>query len=613
MVGADTFIVITSVYVVVALKHQSLFPVQEIIDLASVIIFLIIIVPTSSAVFGLYRQMVRFASPTILLEVFKGVTLAVITTKIFSLYFLEDILNYEFLVEIWAFLIIGTLSTRLIAKWIILNGGMRNNTKREPIAIFGAGEAGVSLLNSLDRNLDMEVVAIFDDNKKLEKRKIKNCTIFYADALEDTVNRLGIRQIIIAIPSISIRSRRDLFQRLENLGIRIRILPSVDEMIDGRVELSHIRDVKAADVLGREHHEPNEELLKRDVKGKSVMVTGGGGSIGSELCRQIVRNQAKRLVVFESSEYAIYEIEQELIALIANLGVETEVVTVLGDVRKQSHMEGIISKLEIETIYHAAAYKHVPMVEKNICEGVFNNVFGTLSVAQAALKQGVSKFVLVSTDKAVRPTNVMGASKRLAEQTLQALQDLEGQNPKTDFTMVRFGNVLDSAGSVVPLFRRQIRAGGPITLTHKEVTRYFMTIPEAAQLVLQAGAMANGGEVFLLDMGAPVRIYDLAERMVKLSGLTILDDNNPDGDIEITITGLRPGEKLYEELFITDDVKNTDHASIHQAAENFIPWEKLKSKLEEMEININNADQILVRELLEELVEGYTPKQNGHN
>ncbi len=610
MVLADAAIVILSAYIILAVHSNVLWPQDEISELAPVILVLILLVPASSAVFGLYRQMIRFAGPTLLVEVFKGITLAILLTKISSYYFLNNGLSPEYLLVLWAFLIIGTLSTRLIARWIILNAGIRENNHLEPIAIYGAGEAGVALLNSLERNLDMKVVALFDDNPKLDKRKVKDCTIFHSTGLESAVDRLGIKQIIIAIPSISFKARTNLFNRLDGLGVRVRILPSVDEMIDGRVSLSRIRDVKAADVLGREKHEPDEDLLKSDVSNKCVMVTGGGGSIGSELCRQIVKNKAKRLVVFEISEYAIYEIERELLSLAKSLDVDIEIIPVLGDVRHQGRMESLISKFDIETIYHAAAYKHVPMVEKNVCEGVLNNVFGTLAVAQAALKQGVGKFVLVSTDKAVRPTNVMGASKRLAELTLQALQQLEGRNPKTDITMVRFGNVLDSAGSVVPLFRRQIREGGPITLTHKDVTRYFMTIPEAAQLVLQAGAMAKGGEVFLLDMGEPVRIYDLAARMVRLSGLEVLDDNNPDGDIEFKITGLRPGEKLYEELFITDDVKNTDHVSIFQAEENFIPWNKIKPSLEDLERYIENADQFSVRKLLEKLVEGYKPASN---
>ena len=607
LVVADTAVILFSIYIIFVVQEGSLWPFDNFQGLWPVVVAMVILVFVSSSLFGLYRQMVRFAGPTLLLEVFKSITVAMLATRLLSFYFFESILSYQFLVQVWAFLIIGTLSTRLIAKWIILNRGIRENSHREHIAIFGAGEAGVALLNSLERNLDMEVVALFDDNKKLDKRKIKNCTIHHSDDLEGTIDRLGINQIIIAIPSISLKSRNNLFQRMEGLGVRVRILPSVDEMIDGRVELSHIRDVKASDVLDREHHVPNEDLLKNDVQGKNVMVTGGGGSIGSELCRQIIRNKAARLVVFESSEFAIYEIEQELIAISKSLNAKTEIVAVLGDVRRQGRMETIISKFKIETIYHAAAYKHVPMVEKNVCEGVRNNVFGTLAVVQAALKQGVSKFVLISTDKAVRPTNVMGASKRLAELTLQALQQVEGHKPKTNITMVRFGNVLDSAGSVVPLFRKQIRAGGPITLTHKDVTRYFMTIPEAAQLVLQAGAMASGGEVFLLDMGEPVRIYDLAVRMVRLSGLEVSDENNPDGDIKIKISGLRPGEKLYEELFITEDVKTTDHVSIFQAEEKFVPWDKLKIKLDSLNEYIEKDDQIGVCNNLKDLVEGYAP------
>jgi UDP-N-acetylglucosamine 4,6-dehydratase len=610
LVLADAGVVLGSYYLILAIIYSKPWPIDELLLAASSILDFMVLMPLSFSFFGLYRQMIRHGGVALFIEVLKGVSLTILMAKLISIFLFNNGFSDRFFLELWSLLIIGSLGTRLLAKWLIMHGVARPRRHRISIAIFGAGEAGVSLLNALERNLDMKVVALFDDEKRFHKRKIKGCTVYHSSKMNEILKSHQVSEIIIAIPSISRKSRHGLLKRLEILGVRVRILPSVDEMMDGRVNVSDIRDVNASDVLNRKCHLPDEKLISRDVTGKNVMVTGGGGSIGSELCRQILLNQAGKLVVFENTEFAIYEIEQELEAMARSGGIDINIIPVLGDVCNKDLVARTLARHEIQTIYHAAAYKHVPMVESNVCEGLRNNVFGTLSIARAAMENNVSKLVLVSTDKAVRPTNVMGASKRLAEMVLQGLQDDGNVKTGTLMTMVRFGNVLDSAGSVVPLFRRQIRKGGPITLTHKDVTRYFMTIPEAAQLVMQAGAMAAGGEVYLLDMGKPIRVYDLAEKMIRLSGLSVLDQDNPDGDIKIEISGLRPGEKLHEELFLTDQIRKTGHDSIMQAHENRLEWDKLDAHLRELLASIKSSDEVAVRSLLEYLVEGYTSQSN---
>lgn len=498
-------------------------------------------------------------------------------------------------------------SRALVRYW--LGGLYREKLRRvslPKVLIYGAGSAGRQLAAAVANSRDMHAVGFLDDDRRLHGQIVNGLPIRSPEALEEIVLAEEISAVLLAFPSASRRRRNEILERIQSARVAVRTLPSMSDLIHGRVSASDIHDLDEDDLLGREPVPPNATLLAKNVAGKVVMVTGAGGSIGSELCRQIATIGPAKLLLVEQSEFALYTIHQELRERFAMRGLAA--VPLLASVQDTARLREIMAAWLPDTVYHAAAYKHVPLVEHNPVEGVKNNVLGTLRVAQAAAESGVADFVLISTDKAVRPTNVMGASKRLAEMVLQALAAVSSQRGgQTCFTMVRFGNVLGSSGSVVPVFRRQIRDGGPITLTHAEMTRYFMTIPEAAQLVIQAGAMSQGGDVFLLDMGQPVKIVDLARRMVQLSGLTCKDENNPEGDIEIRITGLRPGEKLYEELLIGDDPQPTPHPRIMKADETFLPWPQLAEKLAVLEEALANNDVGAVRAVLKALVSGYLP------
>ncbi|MGB3429341.1 MAG: nucleoside-diphosphate sugar epimerase/dehydratase [Burkholderiaceae bacterium] len=499
-------------------------------------------------------------------------------------------------------------------------------TQKQRLLIYGAGSAGAQTAAAVGNTREIELLGFIDDDESKAGRHINGVPVFKPSEAAGVVERLGVTDILLALPSTSRQRRNEIIEGLRALPLHIRTLPGMADLASGRVHVSDFRELDVEDLLGREPVPPNPALLARDLSEKVVLVTGAGGSIGSELCRQIVSERPQRLLLVDHSEFALYEIHQELEALLLaddgtpgrTLLVDTELVPLLGDVRDYGRMADICSAFHPDTVYHAAAYKHVPMVEHNPCEGVENNALGSLRTARAAMENGVASFVLVSTDKAVRPTNVMGASKRVAEMVLQAFAgetmvrfddaQLTGLvRNKTRFSMVRFGNVLGSSGSVVPLFRRQIESGGPVTVTHPDVTRYFMTIPEAAQLVLQAGAMGEGGEVYVLDMGEPVRIVELAARMIELSGRSVRDTDNPGGEIEIAITGLRPGEKLYEELLIGDNPSPTAHARIMKAHESYRAWTELRPRLAELEacIERNDADGTLA--ILRELVSGYQP------
>jgi FlaA1/EpsC-like NDP-sugar epimerase len=479
---------------------------------------------------------------------------------------------------------------------------------RERVAIYGAGSAGIELAIGLKSGRDYKPVAFIDEKNELAGTTINNIQVYAPDHLPRLIEAQGINQVLLAIPEASRARRREIINRLEHLPVHVRTIPALGDLVSGVARVDEIQEVDIADLLGRDPVPPNEALFGRCVRGKSVMVTGAGGSIGSELCRQILRLHPSRLVLFEQSEYALYQIEKELRQVQQHgrdIDGSLDIIPVLGTVTQCRRVEAVLRSFGVQTIYHAAAYKHVPLVEMNPIEGVRNNVFGTWRAAEAALAAGVETFVLVSTDKAVRPTNIMGASKRLAELILQALAKNRGG---TRFCMVRFGNVLGSSGSVVPLFREQIRQGGPVTVTHPEITRYFMTISEAVQLVIQAGSMGEGGDVFVLDMGEPVRIADLARRMIHLSGLSIHDEEHPDGEIAIVYTGLRPGEKLYEELLIGADVTGTDHPRILRAKEAELPWTELSRVLRELETAAQEFDSDRVRALLERTVSGYRPQ-----
>ena len=480
----------------------------------------------------------------------------------------------------------------------------RRNPHREGVIVYGAGEAGARLVLSLQDGDAFVPLAIVDDNPALRGKLVGGLPVHAPEKLHSLTKELGASRVLLALPSASRRRRQKIISSVEGLSVHIQTVPELPDLVTGKARVDDIRDVEVGDLLGRETVPPDEGLLRSSIESRTVMITGAGGSIGSELCRQILRLGPKRIVLFELSEVALYEIDKELTTISRKNGIDCEIVALLGSVHHQDRVHEIMKTFRVNTVYHAAAYKHVPVVERNVLEGIHNNVFGTLHTARAATEANVDTFVLVSTDKAVSPTNVMGATKRLSEMVLQAMQE---EHPAMRFCMVRFGNVLESSGSVVPLFREQIRAGGPVTVTHPDIIRYFMTIPEAAQLVIQASGMAEGGEVFVLDMGNPVRIQDLARRMIKLMGLTVQDDDNPDGDIEIQFTGLRPAEKLYEELLIGSDVSGTKHPRIMRANEEHLGYQELMPILDELKDSSQQLDRDHVREVLLSCVSGYKP------
>jgi len=486
------------------------------------------------------------------------------------------------------------------------------------VAIYGAGAAGNQLVAALRMGRLLRPVAFIDDDSSIADRVISGLHVYKPKHIQQMVDVTGAQQILLAIPSANRGRRREILTFLEGFALHVQSVPGFMDLASGRVKVDDIQEVDIADLLGRDSVPPQDELLEHCIKEQSVLITGAGGSIGSELCRQILTLQPTTLLLYEHSEFNLYSILQELEQRIVRESLSVKLLPILGSVRNQEKLFDVMKTWRVNTVYHAAAYKHVPMVEHNIAEGVLNNVMGTLSAAQASLRANVANFVLISTDKAVRPTNVMGSTKRLAEMTLQALSSeiapvLFGETSnvsrvnKTRFTMVRFGNVLGSSGSVIPLFHKQIKSGGPLTVTHPKITRYFMSIPEAAQLVIQAGSMGQGGDVFVLDMGEPVKIVELAEKMVHLSGLSIRSDKNLQGDISIEFTGLRPGEKLYEELLIGDNVVTTPHPMIMSANEDYLPWDVLKARLTELLSAVEQDDYTRVRQLLRETVSGYSP------
>ena len=508
--------------------------------------------------------------------------------------------------------------SRVLARYWL--GGMYHShldiSARPKALVYGAGSAGRQLVSALDNSLEMHVIGFLDDDYRLQGQLLNSKPIFSPMDLPDLIESKGVTRVLLAIPSASRRRRNEILKKIGQNQVSVRTLPSFADLAEGRVTTSDLRDLDIYDLLGRDLVAPNHILLAKNISSKVVLVTGAGGSIGSELCRQIIKLQPKKLLLVDISEYALYAIHSELESLRTALGNldRNRILPLLASVQDEDRMLEIMDTWRPDTVYHAAAYKHVPLVEQNLAEGVKTNVIGTLTTAQLAIEKGVSDFVLISTDKAVRPTNVMGASKRMAELCLQALfanqasgSSSREENGNTKLSIVRFGNVLDSSGSVIPRFRKQIHDGSSITLTHPEITRFFMTIPEAAQLVIQAGAMAKGGDVFVLDMGEPVKIADLARRMIELSGLSLRDESNPEGDIEIVITGLRPGEKLYEELMLGDDPQPTTHPKILHAQDPFIPWGELESDLNTLKMLLNDKNIKMIIAMLQKLVSGYQP------
>lgn len=491
-------------------------------------------------------------------------------------------------------------SSRVALRWTLGHIGSRSGQPR--VLIYGAGASGRQLASAITGSGEMELLGFIDDDIALQQAMLNGKHIYSPDRLAELVERKDVTDILLALPSATRLRRSQILETLRPLAVSVRTIPGLMDIANGRVEVSALRSLDIEDLLGRDPVKPDELLFSRNILDKVVLVTGAGGSIGSELCRQIFAARPSKLILVEQSEYALYAMEGELRKNPAASGA-TEIIPLLASVRDEHRMTAIFETWRPDTVYHAAAYKHVPMVEKNIAEGVWNNVMGTYVTARVAQRAGTKDFVLISTDKAVRPTNVMGATKRFAELSLQALADAGGP---TRFSMVRFGNVLGSSGSVVPLFRAQIAQGGPVTVTHLEVTRYFMTIPEAAQLVIQAGAMAEGGEVFILDMGEPVRIADLARKMVELSGATVRDEANPDGEIAIAVVGLRPGEKLYEELLIGDDPAATGHPLIMKMHEQFLPLKRFDGLVGRLKKALEQNDVAVVHALLREAVPEFT-------
>jgi FlaA1/EpsC-like NDP-sugar epimerase len=510
----------------------------------------------------------------------------------------------------WLVVIIVVGSSRFFARWLlsesIINSGLFQKTN---VLIYGAGSAGRQLSTALQESGEYRPVAFIDDASEVYHHSINGLVVNSQDDLVDLIEKHNIKEVLLAIPTLTRNRRNEIINSLAPFALIVRSLPSVSQLAQGKVKVNDLLEIDLRDLLGRDTVKPNPLLLKTNIFKKVVLVTGAGGSIGSELCRQIVSLQPKRLVLYDISESSLYVIEQELL----NIGAaNVEILPVIGSVLDKNRMEYICNYYVVKTIYHAAAYKHVPLVEFNQSQGVLNNSIGTMIAAKAAISSNVETFVLISTDKAVRPTNVMGASKRVAELILQAL---DSEYHDTCFTMVRFGNVLDSSGSVIPLFKKQIEAGGPITVTHSNIVRYFMTIPEAVELVIQAGAMSRGGEVFVLDMGEPIRIYDLAVKMIQLSGLVLRDEKNPKGDIEIQCTGLRPGEKLYEELLLNGKFSPTENKLIMRAEEDMIDWDQLEpmlTKIEEASTNIDKfSDNERIYESLKQVVSQFNPQSNG--
>ena len=604
-VSFDFFVVIFSLWLALSLRYSEFYiPAQSIwwVFLAAPAIAIPVFIK-----FGLYRAIIRYLGMQAIWTVVKATMLYEILFAILILMSnVQGIPRTVYAIQVILLLIIVG-GTRLIARWWInsmqngSNHPARNKKLVPPVIIYGAGASGMQLASALKQSYQYRPVAFIDDAVEFHNHQINGLTVFPFTKLSHLIELHGVADLFLALPSVARGRRNELIRLLEPYSLHVRTLPSLIDLADGKVNVSDIREVDIADLLGREAVEPIKDLLEANITNKVVMVTGAGGSIGSELCRTIIRLKPSSLVLYELNEFSLYAIEMEL----ESLDIGVPVFALLGNVQDQKRIESVCSRFNINTIYHAAAYKHVPMVEKNTSEGVRNNVFGTLSCVNAAIASKVETFVLISTDKAVRPTNTMGATKRFAELVLQGLAR---EQSETRLIMVRFGNVLGSSGSVVPLFREQIANGGPITVTDSRIIRYFMSIAEAAELVIQAGAMGQGGDVFVLDMGEPIRIVDLAKRMIHLSGCIEKNKENPEGDIEITYTGLRAGEKLYEELLIGDKIADTNHSKIMRAEEKVISWLDLSNILPRLQ-NVNDQNNTEeVRAILLDYVDGFKPQ-----
>lgn len=613
----DAFSIALAVWLAYSIRLDRLhFPVGA--EFLVYILPLVIALPIFGKI-GLYRAVFRYAGQQALWAILRAVFFYGLI--FFAVIFFWDALGLPKgiatiprslgILQPIILLVLIVLSRSFARVWLAGHASISKKTQQRTL-IYGAGVSGAQIGSSLQRSGQYYLVGYLDDDPQLQHKTINGLTIYGVNEISVLINEYGVTDILLALPSIQQSRRNEILNDLRRFHVRVRSLPSITDLAEGKVKVSDIRELDVADLLSRNPVSPNKELFEKSIKNQVVMVTGAGGSIGSELTRQILLSRPKTLILLEQSEFALYALDAELKVRIKDENLDIELVSLLGNVRQYDWLKKIFTTWQINTVYHAAAYKHVPIVERNVTEGVLNNVWGTLNTARASIESGVNQFVLISTDKAVRPTNVMGASKRLAEMVLQAFANQVGV--RTQLSMVRFGNVLGSSGSVVPLFRSQINAGGPVTVTHPEVTRYFMTIPEAAQLVIQAGAMASiagvtgQGAVFVLDMGEPVKIVDLAQRMIELSGFSLRSEKNPDGDIAIEIVGLRPGEKLYEELLIGENPMPTDHPRIMKAQEAYKTWPELEKELITLQELLNTADVQAIYEQLKHLVTGFRPE-----
>jgi FlaA1/EpsC-like NDP-sugar epimerase len=548
---------------------------------------------------GLYKTMFRFAGSSIILTVaVASLVYGLLYFAFIGIYGIQGIPRSIGIIQP-VLLFLGISISRLIIRYLFIKSLTKVFNNKKNVLIYGAGSAGRQLLTSLENSPEMKVVGFLDDNQQFHNQTLLGQTVYNPLKIDKLINSRNISLVLLALPSINRTKRNKIIDELNKCKILVKTLPSVEDIVNGKISVSDIKDLAIEDLLNRDQVQPDLELLSKNINSKIILVTGAGGSIGSEISRQIIKLNPKKLLLLELNEFALYNISEELNNVAPNL----KIVPLLVNIQNASRVNEIFKTFKVDTVYHTAAYKHVPLVEKNVCESVKNNVFGTYLIAKTAIQNNVSNFVLISSDKAVRPTNIMGASKRLAEICIQALYS--SQNKYTKFAIVRFGNVLQSSGSVIPKFNKQIKEGGPVTLTHPEVTRYFMTIIEASQLVIQAGAMSEDCEVFILDMGESIKIKDLIHKMIKLSGLTIKDTKNLEGDIEVKIIGLRPGEKLYEELLIGDNPQKTYHEKIQKAQDPFIPFNQLKIDLDNLSILLEENRVDDVKNMLNKLIPSY--------
>jgi len=597
MVAADALSYSAAVVMSLWLLNAS---IQPITSTLTILLFAVTVALPVHFFLGLYASIVRYMGLALLAIALKAtfVVSLIVSAAGAGLNIITSPVRLG--IMFWAFAMILVVGGRITAR-MFLN---RRNRNRERVIIFGAGAGGAQLTEALFSGDDYLPIALVDEKSALHGTRIQGLKVYPSSDLEEIVAKTGATGILLAIPSASRRRRRQVLQRLSEFPVHVQTMPEIRDIVSGKARVDEVREVNVEDLLGRDAVPPMQELLEKSLAGKNVMITGAGGSIGSELCRQILKLRPKRLICLEMSESALYSIDRELRRRMLEQDIDCEIIALLGTVLDEERLKEAFQAFSVQIVYHAAAYKHVPIVEQNVFQGVLNNVFGTLAAANAAVAAKVDTFVLISTDKAVNPTSVMGATKRLSELVLQARNTMPTD---TKFCMVRFGNVLESSGSVVPLFREQIHNGGPVTVTHPDILRYFMTIPEASQLVIQAGAMATGGDVFVLDMGKPVRIEDLAHRMINLMGLTVRDENSPEGDIEIKYIGLRPAEKLYEELLIGSNVSGTDHPRIMRAAEDFLSSRDLDPLLDALRAASDRLDYDATLDILNHTVKEYSP------